>query len=95
MAYLFKYFETEKPKSKNSWITAEQKEIFEVTDFHDEMEAFEYLDDVIESNGLEVELMHVTDMGRKEPPIQLIEIDYNPMTEALENWHELIDRNTN
>ncbi|WP_016899765.1 hypothetical protein [Pseudoalteromonas sp. PAMC 22718] len=95
MAYLFTYTETEKPQSKDSWITNEQKETFETTRFYDEMEALEYLDDVIENNGLTTELMSVTDMGRKESPVQLIVFDYDPMIEALENWHELIDKNTN
>ena len=95
MAYLFTYTETEKPKSRDSWITNEQQEIFEITRFYDEMEALEYLDDVIEGNGLITELMNVTDMGRKESPVQLIVFDYDPMIEALENWHELIDENRN
>ena len=95
MAYLFTYTEIVKPKSKDSWITNEQQEIFEITRFYDEMEALEYLDDVIEDNGLTTELMSVTDMGRKESPVQLIVFDYDPMIEALENWHELIDKNTN
>ena len=94
MAYLFTYTETVKPKSKDSWITNEQKETFEITRFYDEMEALEYLDDVIEGNGLITELMSVTDMGRKDSPIQLTVFDYNPMIEALENWHDLTDENT-
>ncbi|MEG3756877.1 hypothetical protein V5096_02850 [Pseudoalteromonas carrageenovora] len=89
MAYLFTYTEAVKPKLKDSWITDEQQEAFEVTRFYDEMEALEYLDDVKEGNGLITELMSVTDMGRKESPVQLIVFDYDPMIEAPENWHEL------
>ncbi|CAM3085899.1 hypothetical protein PAT01_36620 [Pseudoalteromonas atlantica] len=94
MAYLFTYTETEKPKYKDSWITNEQQEIFEITRFYDEMEALEYLDDVIGGNGLTTDLMSFTDMGRKDSPIQLTLFDYVPMIEALESWHELIDKNT-
>lgn len=89
MSYLFTYTEVEKTKSGASWITCEQKEIFETKRFYDEMEALEYLDDIIEDNGLEAELIELTDMGRKESPVQLIVFDFNPMVEALENWYEL------
>jgi len=93
MSFMYEFVEVRKPESKTTWLTKEQKLDFESTYFDDKECALDALDELVTQNGLNKDLIEMSDNGRSEMPFEISETDYNPMVEAMANWNEYINSN--